>query len=341
MEKLKKGAAGKGGHWSEQKEAASLSLMRLFFVLIKLFPSFILKLIAFPVGFSYFLFTKKARTASRRFLDRVAAEQRRGLKLTPGVEPTPGVKPGVPRLSVLKNFIAFALTLIEKADSWMGRVSFDGVELKDDAALLTGGLEEGRGAALICSHIGNMELLRALADYKRTGLSREVPVTSVADFNTFFNDMIQSLNPRSKLRIINANEIGPETVIFLGEQISAGGLMVIAGDRTSAGLRDRIFSIPFLGAPAPFPQGVFLLAALLEAPVYAVFGLRRRDISLRADYDMHIHRIGGPGSGLSRGGRQKLAESCAARFAALLEQYCLQYPHQWYNFYDFWAGGIV
>ena len=28
----------------------------------------------------------------------------------------------------------------------------------------------------------------------------------------------------------------------------------------------------------------------------------------------------------------------AARYAALLERYCLMAPLQWYNFFDFWAA---
>jgi predicted LPLAT superfamily acyltransferase len=311
-------------HWSEQKEKAVPWQIRFFFILIKIFPSFFLKILAFPVGFFYFLFAKKARSASRLFLDRAAF---RGKKL-----------------SALRNFTAFALTLVEKVDAWTGRISFDRVHLQeDDADTLTKGLEAGKGAVLLCSHLGNMELLRALADYRRTGVSREIPVVSVADFNTtpFFNSMIKSLNPRSHLSIVSANEVGPETIFSLEEQINAGGLVVIAGDRTSANTRDRIFSIPFLGSEAPFPQGAYLLALLLNAPVYAVFGLRRRDLSIVPEYNMHIRLIDDARQPPhSRAERRRRMEYCAGRFAALLEGYCLQYPHQWYNFFDFWAGGI-
>jgi predicted LPLAT superfamily acyltransferase len=312
-------------HWSEQKEKAASWQMRLFFVSVKLLPSFVLKLAAFPVGFFFFLFSKKARTESRRFLDQAAAagENRK-------------------RLSALKNITAFALTLVEKVDGWVGRVSFDRIHFQDDDInRLIGELEAGKGAVLICSHLGNMELLRALAEHSRTGVSREVPVIPVADYSTtpFFNKMVEDLNPRFQVSIVNANEIGPDTILFLEEQVAAGSLAVVAGDRTSANTRDRVFTIPFLGRPAAFPRGAYVLASLLGAPIYAVFGMRRNDLSLSPEYKLHVHFIDKPNPTLSRKDRKDLAESCARRFAALLEGYCLQYPHQWYNFYDYWAGG--
>jgi predicted LPLAT superfamily acyltransferase len=313
-------------HWSEQKERAASWQMRLFFVLVRWLPPLLLKLAAFPVGLCFFIFAGKARAESGRFLNRAANACGKSRR----------------QFSSLKNIISFALTLVEKADAWTGRVYFERIHFQnDDVGRLLRELEAGKGAVLLCSHLGNMELLRALADYSRTGVSREIAVTSVADFGVtpFFNKMVESLNPRSQLRIIDAGEIDPDTVLLLEEQALAGGLTVIAGDRTSANTRNQVFSIPFLGAPAPFPRGAFVLASLLGVPVYAVFGLRRRELSIFPEYNMYVYFIGSPDQTFSRRERKGTVESYARHFASLLEGYCLQYPHQWYNFYDYWAGG--
>jgi predicted LPLAT superfamily acyltransferase len=159
------------------------------------------------------------------------------------------------------------------------------------------------------------------------------------DVTAHFNRMLKELNPQSSLDLISAKEIGPHTAILLEEKLSAGGLVVITGDRTRLGMADKNLMIPFFGEDAPFSPGVFYLAALMKAPVYFIFALRRGDLSLKPEYDMHIHK-----SALSfectRKERAGLSVELARSFAALLENYCKESPFQWYNFYDFWSKGV-
>ncbi|MDR2211843.1 MAG: hypothetical protein LBO65_10340 [Spirochaetaceae bacterium] len=354
---MKLAGGGSGEHWSGQKEKAGPWQMGLFFFLFRLLPPKLLSILAYPVGFCYFLFSRNSRRESRRFLGRLEICRAPGPHGGPSktsdrafFSPANSEAPAGKGLSALGHITAFALAVVEKAQAWAGRIPFKRIHFQDDdITALIGGLEQGKGAVLLCSHLGNTELLRALADYRHTGVSRDIPVTSIADFEVtpFFNRMVAKVNPRSLLKIISANSIGPDSIVILKEEIEQGGLAVIAGDRTSTHNRRRIFSIPFLGVEAPFPQGPWLLAALLEAPVYAVFALRRRDLSPAPDYDMHVHRLApdpaprekSPAeSGPSRKERARRMENWARQFAALLEGHCLQHPYQWYNFYDFWAS---
>ena len=39
---------------------------------------------------------------------------------------------------------------------------------------------------------------------------------------------------------------------------------------------------------------------------------------------------------LPRGRRDELLRECVARYTAVLEEFCLEQPYQWFNFYDFW-----
>jgi len=89
---------------------------------------------------------------------------------------------------------------------------------------------------------------------------------------------------------------------------------------------------PFLGAPAPFPQGPYLLAHLLDCPVYLMFCLREGG-KYRLHFEPFAERIA-----LPRRGREAALAALAARYARRLEAYCLTAPEQWYNFYDFWGG---
>jgi predicted LPLAT superfamily acyltransferase len=184
-----------------------------------------------------------------------------------------------------------------------------------------------------------MEFIRALAGLNRTGVSREIPVNAIVDFgvSAHFNRMLTELNPQSMTHLIGAKDMGPETVILLQERLAAGELVVIAGDRTSGSEGSRFLSLPFLGEEAPFPYGPFFLASLFGVPVYFVFALRRKDLSLSSAYVMHIHK-----SGVSfdcpRREREGRIRELASLFVRRLEQYCKEHPYQWYNFYDFWGA---
>ncbi|MDR0447411.1 MAG: glycosyltransferase family 2 protein [Treponema sp.] len=320
-------------HWSRHKEqAAGYWHVKLLLVSFRIFPVIILRVLAFPVGFIYFLFSKKGRIESRRFLQKAA----------PFIEEPGTAKKCRSPLGPLRHIVSFSLSLVEKLQSWGGKFYFKDIHFQnDDIEGFTRGLEKGNGTFLICSHLGNMELLRGLANLGRTGLSRKIPVTSIIDVDVtaHFSRILKELNPQAGLDIISAKEISPQTAILLEEKLAAGELVVIAGDRTAAEGDKKNIMIPFLGKEAPFSSGVFYLAALLKAPVYFVFVLRRGDLSLKPEYDIHVHK-----SPLSfdcaRKERIVRSSLLAHSFAALLESYCKKQPFQWYNFYNFWQEEV-
>ena len=112
--------------------------------------------------------------------------------------------------------------------------------------------------------------------------------------------------------------------------IERGDWVAIAGDRTPVRGDERISTAPFLGHDAPFPQGPYILAHLLECPVYLMFCIRQNGV-YRLYFEMFAERIK-----LPRRDKQAAIEEWAARYANRLEYFCLIDPYQWYNFYDFW-----
>jgi len=322
-------------HWSQHKEkAAGYWQIKLLLILFRLFPVFILRVIAFPVGFFYFLFSKRARIESGRFLQKAA----------PFVEESKTAKRCRSPFGPLRHIVSFSLTLVEKIQSWGGKFKFKNIHFQDDdVEELIRELENGKGVFLITSHLGNIDLLRGLARLNRTGVSRKTPMIAVIDtkISDNFSRMLKELNPQSSFDILNAAEIGPHTAIMLEDQLASGTMMTIAGDRTAAnsGGKGKKLMIPFLGEDAPFSSGIFYLAVLMKAPVYFVFALRRGDLSMKPEYDMHVHK-----STLSFecSRKERLAQSSllANSFASLLENYCKKNPFQWYNFYDFWAKEV-
>jgi predicted LPLAT superfamily acyltransferase len=158
--------------------------------------------------------------------------------------------------------------------------------------------------------------------------------------------MLKKLNPASRQRLINANDVGVDSIGEIEETLDDGGVLVMAGDRLGAnGNNSRMFNIPFLGKDALFPSGPFIIASLLGKPIYFVFGLREKSLALDARYDMVVHKaavsfMGADGQPLPRKERRAAVELLAREYVSVLEKHCVEQPYQWYNFSDFWQEGI-
>jgi predicted LPLAT superfamily acyltransferase len=319
-------------HWSRQNEqAAGYWQVKLLLVLFRLLPVIFLRVLAFPVGFFYFLFSKRGRQESKRFLQ----------KISPFIDDPKMARKCRSPLGPLRHIVSFSIALVEKFQSWGGKYSFKDIHFQDDdIGELIRELEDGKGTVLVFSHLGNSELLRGLLNLGRTGVSRKIPVTAIMDMKVtaHFSRVLKELNPQSAMDIIGADEIGPQTAVLLEEKLNAGEMVVIAGDRTAAKSDSKNLTIPFLGEEAPFPHGIFYLAAMMKTSVYFVFSLRRRDLSLTPEYDMHIHKSAGAVN-FSRKEKYERSSLLSHSFASFLERYCKEQPFQWYNFFDFWHEG--
>ncbi|MDR2597594.1 MAG: hypothetical protein LBC76_09800 [Treponema sp.] len=319
-------------HWSRQKEQAAYWQTQILLTLFKIFPVIILRVFAFPVGFFYFLFSKKGRTESRRFLEKAVSF----------IEDSVLVKKCRSPLGALRHIISFSLSLVEKLQAWGGKFRFKDIHFQDDNIVeLIQELENKNGAFIIISHIGNMELLRGLASFNQTGVSRNIKITSIIDTEVTarFKKILKELNPQAGMDTINAKTIDPYTVILLEEKLKAGELAVIAGDRTSVSDTEKNLMLPFLGEQAPFSHGVFYLAALMNVSVYFIFALRRKELSLIPEYDMHVHKCS---ISFDCTKRERLTRSrnLAISYVEFLELYCKKHPFQWYNFFNFWSKGV-
>ena len=91
--------------------------------------------------------------------------------------------------------------------------------------------------------------------------------------------------------------------------------------------------MPFLGAPASFPTGPYLLAAALGCPVYLGFGLYHEPNRYALYCEPFAERVV-----LPRATRAEAVRDHVARYAARLEHFCRLAPYNWFNFYDFWSA---
>ena len=109
-----------------------------------------------------------------------------------------------------------------------------------------------------------------------------------------------------------------------------GEVVIIAADRTPVGQTLRVEKVDFLGEPALFPQGPFILASLLKCPVYTVFCLKRQSKHvIHFDYFSGVLKF-------PRKNREQAMQQTIQLYAERLQHYCLKEPLQWFNFFDFW-----
>ena len=184
---------------------------------------------------------------------------------------------------------------------------------------------------IIGSHLGNLELCRALS---RRHENLKINALVFTEHAERFNAVLKAVNPESDLNLIQVCQLGPDTAILLEQKLEQGEWIVIVGDRTSATKEQRVVWADFLGQPAPFPQGPFMLAAVLRSPVYLLFGLRdesRKTPHFDIYFEPFCEQVK-----LPRGQREEALKTVVSQYARRLEHYTMKAPLQWYNFFNFW-----
>ncbi len=307
-------------HWSRLAERGSGMGLRIVFICYRILGEGATQLLLYPIV-AYFLLTgRSTRAASLDYLRRVNIH---GASQNSEARPAPGWR------ASFRHMLAFAQSGLDKLAAWMGGFDSRRVDFPDRVEL-DRLIASGRGAVLIGSHLGNLEMTRALATDERRAIVNAVVYTKHAQR---FNQMLKQANASFGVNLIQVSHFGPDTAIMLKGKIDRGELLVIVGDRTppaEGGSSSRISLVEFLGAPAPFAQGPFILASLLDCPVYLFFCLREGD-RYRIYLEPFAERIV-----LPRRERQERLQDYLQQYAKRLEAHCLKAPFQWFNFYDFW-----
>lgn len=300
-------------HWSRLAERRGLWGMRFLLLAYRLLGYRAFQFFLLPV-ISVFWFTAgTARRASRDYLRRLRQHAAAKEILLP------------PRLTSFRHFLRFGESTLEKLAAWRGDISPGSLFItpNPDIDRL---LAEKKGGLLLCAHLGNFELCRAIGSLQ----GRTIHAIVFTQHAERFNQLLRENAPGSQINLLSSAELGPATASFLQEKIAAGDWVAIAADRTSATHADRVVHANFLGTPAPFPPGPFLLAAALQCPVFIMLGLRenRRRV-------IHIETFS-PRLLFPRVSRSADLSAAVQRFASRLEHFCLRAPLDWFNFYDFW-----
>jgi len=299
-------------HWARLNEFTFVPGMRLLFWVAHVLGRCAFRVVLYPVLLWYVLTKPTARASSSNYLRRLA------------VFAGPArIKPGA--AAVLRHFASFAESLLDKMLLWSGLFRTDLVEIHGSEKIAAP-IEKKRGALLICCHLGNLELCRVVS--KQAGLKLTVLIHT--KHTKRFNWLLAQLNRESQRNLMQVTEISPATAIRLSEKIARGEFIAIAGDRIPVSARPRVAFASFLGELAPFPVGPYILANLLQCPVYLLFSVRTAGV-----WEIHFELLRDC-IRLPQKGRDEALAQLVAEYARHLENFCLRAPLQWFNFYDFW-----
>jgi len=301
-------------HWAQINEVSFIGGMRLLFGVYRLLGRAPFRLLLYPVLLWYMARNARARAASIDYLEHVQ-RHRPALKMATGL------------WGALRHFAAFGESLLDKMLLWGRLFPLERIGTSGDTAILEANAR-GQGGLMICTHLGNLELCRVLAHHQARIRLTVLVHTKHA---RAFNQLLAQLDPNSQLNLMQVTEMTPATAVLLAEKVARGEFVVIAGDRVPVAPNPRVAMAPFMGQAAPFPVGPYVLASLLQCPVYLMFSRRTRD-GAEVCFENFRQQIQ-----LPRKQRAQLLDELVADYAARLEHHCLQAPLQWFNFYDFWA----
>ena len=242
-------------HWAQQQEVKGLLGMRLMLRVWQLLGRRAFTVLLWPVVAVYWLTARPARQASQQWIARVSEV------LAQRQQPKPA------RLNSFFHFLRFGNAMLDKVASWRGELRLDRDVIFAPGAREKLDLTVPQGKLLLASHLGDVEACRAMAQQKG---GKTINALVFTDNAQRFKQIMEEMAPQAGLNLIPVTSIGPDTAILLKEKIDRGEWVAIVGDRIAVdpqrGGSWRVVWSDFMGQPAPFPQGPFILASLMRCP---------------------------------------------------------------------------
>jgi predicted LPLAT superfamily acyltransferase len=275
----------------------------IFVAIIKKFGVLPAYLLLRFVAFYYFLFSWRSSKIIYRFY-------RNKLQLSRAVS----------LYKLYRNYYIFGQTLIDKIAIMTGSedrftFNFDGEHiLRQITAMQKGGI-------LLSAHIGNWEI----AGFLLKRLNTKINIVIFDGEHQKIKQYLSSVTEKSAANfIVIKNDLSH--IYQIAEAFKNNELVCMHADRFVEG--NKTMQTSFLGQPARFPLGPFLLAAKFKVPVSFVFAMK--------ESNLHYHFFAGEIKDYSAYQKDMFTEKMLAEFAEEMGKKVKAYPEQWFNYYDFW-----
>jgi predicted LPLAT superfamily acyltransferase len=292
--------------WDGQSQAKVLGFKIFVFILntFGLNPAyFVLRF----VSFYYFLFSKPNKYIRDYFIK------------------VHDYSPLKARLAVYKNNFILGQTIIDKVAVMAGAKDAFKVIHKNGAML-----EElstiGKGGILVSAHIGNWEVAGQGLNRLGTAFNVLMYANEKEDVKQYMDGVMKE----KKINIIAINEETKSHIIELHKAFSNNELVVMHGDRYREGA--KTLTTNFFGRPAKFPAGPFIMAAKFGVPLCIVFAVKtdKHTYQFSTEKPIQVERVRGEAQ------LDKVCQELLEKYVIEVEKMVKAYPHQWFNYYDFW-----
>lgn len=302
-------------HWAKTKEAGALTGIRFMVWIYTVFGRRWFNLVLVPVMAYFFIRRGSARRASMDYLRRVRRCYPDSFQNQPLIW-----------LSY-RHFFAFGQSLLDKIIVWAHKTTEISID-PESRKMLFGQLDSGQGCLLIGSHFGNLEYSRGISiHYPKLVINVLMHTQHAEKFASFMAEA----GAESRMNLIQVTDIDFNLALSLKEKVQRGEWVVIAADRVPVGERKRVCNVNFFGELARFPVGPYVLASLLQCPVYLMhcfYAEKQYHVSVEFfENELRFSRKNG----------QRDYAVAAQKFALALEQQVARLPLQWFNFFDFWS----
>ena len=225
--------------WLERRERSNTLAIRFIVWVALTLGRPAARLLLYPICFYFWLFSAKARAASRKYLDKV-------LDRPPGFT------------DLFRHYHTFAATILDRVfllNDQYGRfdVKIQGEEIVEDM------MNRGEGCILLGAHLGSFEIIRSLG---REARGLRISLVMYEENARKLNSVLAAINPNLPLQIIGLGKV--DAMLRVEEALESGGFVGLLSDRTIEG--EGTVSCEFLGGQSKFPVGPFRLAAMLKRP---------------------------------------------------------------------------
>lgn len=300
-------------HWANRHERGHRLFLKLTALMVRYLPLPVMRMATFFIVLYFYLTSPAERRHIRSYQQRLRAAFPHA--------PLPAVAP------VYRHFVAFGEAIADRFAVWQHKIRYEDLVLHDpdDVYAEIRQHREQRGQIFVCSHLGNVEICRALVSHHE-GFRLNVLVHS--KHAEAFNRALKEAGA-SDISLVQVSDLDAAKMLELAQKLDRGEWIAIAADRTPV-KGEKTVAVPFLGAPAPLPQGAWLMAGLLKAKTNTLFVLKQQ-----GSYHLRLRKFEDVPQ-WPRGAREQAIAESAARFAARLGEEAALAPLQWFNFYDFW-----
>ncbi|WP_101927341.1 MULTISPECIES: acyltransferase [Luteimonas] len=293
--------------WKHRREGGGRLALLLMIGVTRLCGRAVARALLYPVTLYFMLRRGDERRDSRAYLQRVLG------------------RPATWR-DVWRHVHTFAATILDRLFLLTENTRRYAVRTQGLDAL-HGHLDAGKGVLLFGSHLGSFEVLRVLSQQRPNYAIRVVLDRAHGKALT---ELLEAISPELAATVIDAGQDGPSVALAIKDALDTGAMVALLVDRAQDG--GATTSVPFLGAPAPFPTAPWQLASVLKVPVMLAFGLYRGGNRYDLLFEPFSDAIA-----LPRGQRRAGVDALIARYAARLEHHARSAPYNWFNFYDFWT----